>query len=110
MSFPDDFGNLVSLAHVKKIYERLDVFDDRLGAGDSRMGSIEAELAKNTAATKEVADGVQEIIAFFSAMKGGLKVLGWLGKLAKPLTALVALGLALWSAYLAYRNGVVGMR
>lgn len=110
MGVTDDFGNLVGAAHIKTIYERLDHVDVRMEAGDSRMGNIEAELARNTAATKEIADGVQEIIAFFAAMKGGLKVLGWLGKLAKPMTALVALGLTLWSAYLAYRNGVGGGR
>ena len=106
----DDYGNLVPPAHPKTIYERLDVFDERLGAGDSRMSSIEAELAKNTAATKEIADGVATIITLFATLKNGFKVLVWLEKLAKPITALLALGLALWSSYLAYRNGVGGGR
>lgn len=99
----DDYGNQVSPPRPKTINERLET-------GDVRMAAIEVDLAANTKATQDLAARVQEILDFFDAMKGGLKVLGWLGKLAKPLTALVALGLALWSAYLAYRNGFGGGR
>lgn len=106
----DDFGDLVGPAHIKTIYARLDHVDERMDTGDSRMGSIETELAKNTAATARVEAGTEELLGILNAMKGGLKVLEGLGKLAKPVTALVALGLALWSAYLAFRNGGIGPR
>jgi hypothetical protein len=42
-----------------------------------------------------------ELLEFFTAMKGAFKVLNWVGKVAKPLAAIVMLGgacVAFWTA------------
>lgn len=48
----------------------------RLDVSDARMVAIEQSLKDNTDVTKEVRD-------FLTAMRGGFKVLGWLGTGAK---------------------------
>lgn len=48
----------------------------QLSAGDTRMSSMSAELVANTATTTEVRD-------LLAALKGGMKVLEWLGKAAR---------------------------
>lgn len=42
-----------------------------------------------------------KLLEFFTAMKGAFKVLNWVGKVAKPLAAIVMLGgacVAFWTA------------
>ena len=78
----DDFGNLVEPTNARTINERLD-------AGDRRMAAIEIDLAANTRATQELAAAVQDVVNFFSTMKGAFKALDMLGKLAKPMGYIV---------------------
>lgn len=109
----DDFGNAIGSA--KTINERLQVLgasmDDMRGSlrsGDERMTRIEdnaatlrAELADNTKATRAVADNTAELVELFQSFKGAIKVLNWLGKLAKPMAYIVGLGTAcvgFWAA------------
>ena len=47
-------------------------------------------LAENTAITKEIKDA-------FDALKGGFKVLGWIGAAAKWVAAVVTAGGVLWA-------------
>lgn len=71
-----------------------------LRKGSERMARIERQLAENTATTAEntqainaVRERTDEMVEVFMAMKGGFKVLGWLGQLAKwaaPIIALIA--------------------
>jgi hypothetical protein len=59
-------------------------------------------LAENTKVTQHVSAGTSELIEFFSAMKGAFKVMGWIGALAKPMGAIVALFASVavgWSAF-----------
>lgn len=109
----DDYGN--ALTGAKTINERLQVLGasmdevrGSLRSGDERMTRIEdnaatlrAELASNTQATKEVADNTRELVELFQSFKGAIKVLNWLGKLAKPMAYIVGLGTAcvgFWAA------------
>lgn len=83
-------------------------------AGDQRMARIEQQLAdqrqaifdnttttqqtasttaENTRAIKAVHDRTDEMVELFNAMKGGFKVLGWLGqgvKWAAPVIGAIA--------------------
>lgn len=111
----DDYGN--ALGQAKTINERLQMLGDSitevresLSSGDVRMTRIEdnaeamrAELAANTKATKAIAENTSELVEFFAAMKGAFKVLNWLGKIAKPVAAIVGLCTALFAAYAAWR-------
>lgn len=65
------------------------------------MTRIEDGLAANTAATEAIRDSTAELVEVFRAMQGALKVLDWLGRLARPMSYIVALaaaGVGLWSA------------
>lgn len=98
----DDYGNLVPPSAVRGISQRLD-------DGDARMTRIEADLANNTKATQENTRATQEVskntadlVELIKAFKGMFKVLDWLGRMAKPIASILALGsagLALWAAW-----------
>lgn len=79
--------------------------EKRLLVGDGEIKQIRDDLALNTAETKKIASSTAEIVEFFESMKGAFKVLNWIGALAKPLGAIVALGVAMWGAWTAYRYG-----
>ena len=90
----DDYGDALHAATARAINERLD-------EGDARMTSIEGELRANTEATHAIKADTAELVELFRAFKGAVKVLNWLGKLAKPIAGIVGLGAALlgfWSA------------
>lgn len=73
----------------------------RLDAGDARMARIEADLTALRADLQTLKTQIDDLIEFFGSLKGAWKVLDWLGKLAKPLGAIVGLGAAfaaLWAA------------
>ena len=88
----DDYGDLVEPATARSIGEQLD-------AGDARMTRIEADLAALRAQ-------IAELLEYLNAVRGALKVLNWLGKLAKPLGYIVAFGAACVSFWAAVKNGV----
>lgn len=92
----DDYGDL--LPSQSEIAKRLD-------AGDSRMGRLEEGLEKNTRATEGMARDVAMLVDFLAAMRGALKVLNWLGKVAKPLGYIVALATAAVSFWAALKGG-----
>lgn len=77
----------------------------RLAIGDETMASLRADLAENTSATIRTESNTAEIVEFFMAMKGAFKVLNWIGALAKPITALVALAAVTWGAFLTIKTG-----
>ena len=74
----------------------------RLDSGDARMTRIESDLSANTEATKRMATSIAEMVEVFENLKGGFKVFEYLGKLAKPMAAIVALvaaAVGLWTAW-----------
>ena len=77
----------------------------RLDAGDARMARIEKSLAANTAATARVEGNTAELLEWFASGKGAFKVLEGLGKLAKPLAAIVGLCVAIATAWTIFRTG-----
>lgn len=94
----DDYGNLVATASTTNLYARMDI-------GDERMDRIELELAANTVATKEVASNTAELVGILNALKGAFKVIEFIGKLAKPLGYIVALGVAMSAVWTAAKHG-----
>lgn len=94
----DDFGNLVHTPGTASITERLN-------AGDARMTRIEQNLAANTAATRETAENTSELVDIFRAFKGAMKVLEYVGKLAKPLGYILKAGLAVAAVWVAVKTG-----
>lgn len=93
----DDYGNNVEPPSIAALTERLD-------KGDARFARVEKELADNTAATQRLEKSTADMVEFFSAMKGAFKVLNWIGAAAKPFASIVALGTAIWGAWLTLRG------
>jgi hypothetical protein len=59
-----------------------------------RMDKLEEKLAQNTEATQRVDTSTRELVDILTSWKGAMKVIEFLGKLAKPLAAMVALAAA----------------
>jgi len=70
------------------------------------MQQIKDNLKENTDATKRIDASTKEIVEFFESMKGAFKVLNWIGKLARPIGAIVLLGTSLWGAWTAFKSGI----
>lgn len=77
--------------------------DGQLVALCERMGSIEksherleAQVAENTEMTKRIETNTAGVIEAFAAVLGGLKVLGFLAKMAKWASWLAAGAGAMW--------------
>lgn len=94
----DDFGNQLQHEAISARFEK----------GIKRMQAIEAEVHSARAELHELCqlrEDLAEMLDFFKAMKGAFKVLNWVGALAKPLAGLVALGVALATAWATARGG-----
>lgn len=83
-----------------------DINDIPSGLGElrDRVGNLERGLADNTATTKRIETDTTEMIEMFRSWQGAMKVLEIIGKAAKPLAALVSLGVAV-GAYFAHWKG-----
>lgn len=77
----------------------LHAIHQRLDAGDRRMQAIERDLKLNTEATEAVRANTAELLDAFAALQGAFKVLGWIGKAAKPLGWLAATVVAIAGAW-----------
>lgn len=67
---------------------------------DLRLDTLEFALAANTTATNSVKTDTADLVGALKAIQGGMTVLGWLGKFAKPLLMLGVPGaivLATWN-------------
>ncbi len=79
--------------------ERLAAIEQRLQRGDDRMGTIERNVAENTAITREIHEILQ-------LGRNGLRILGALGTATKWLASLIAACGAAWGVLTAARPGV----
>jgi hypothetical protein len=82
--------------------EEIAAIHARLDAGYARMARIEQSLKANTEATERVESNTREVIGLFALAANGFKALEGLGKLAKPVAAILGLGaaaLSLWAAF-----------
>lgn len=79
----------------------LAAINDRLNRGEIRMAAIERDLSANTSATREVVDNTRDLLDAFDALQGAFKVLGWIGRAARPfgwIAAAVAACAGAWAA------------
>ena len=100
--------------------ENLQQIHAELAQGDKRMFDITQEvtvikleqaefrvlLKENTDATQQIGRDLAEILDFFNSVKGAFKVLGWIGKLAKPVGAIGGLGASVLALWTAFKSGV----
>lgn len=71
----------------------------RMDSMDEQIQANTTEIKANTAITLRVEKNTGEVLEVFSAVKGGFRVLEWIGKGAKWLAAISAAGLVLWKVF-----------
>ena len=71
---------------------------DSFAKGSARMNRMEEAIRANTASTQEVQNDTKELLEVFKAVKGGFRVLGWIGAAAKWLGGIAAAGTAIYAA------------
>lgn len=62
----------------------------RMTAIEGRMTAVEQGMKENTKITAEIAEGTTELLDLFKSVKGGFKVMGWLGNFAKWVAGIAA--------------------
>ena len=58
----------------------------------ARVDRMGADLAENTASTNRLESSTSDLIDAFSAIRGGLTVLSWIGKVGLPIGAMLLAG------------------
>jgi hypothetical protein len=66
---------------------------------DARFDTVEEALALNTQATNTIKSNTDDLVEILNSWRGAMKVFEFIGKLAKPIGALVTFFLALWAAW-----------
>lgn len=89
----DDYGNQMHHPTIAQMWERMD--------------QLQRQLDENTESTKRTEENTSELIDILHSLKGAFRVLTWVGGLAKPVGAIVSLGLALWGVLQAFKTGVM---
>ena len=87
----DDFGNEVVHPTMQQMRWRMD--------------KLESGLVENTKSTKRIEDNTDELVDILNSVKSAFKVLTWIGKIAKPLSAIIGLCLGIWAGILALKTG-----
>lgn len=90
----------------KAVLDRLAAIERRLDAGSARMDRQDKALAGQSAAIAENTGMTRELLELFTAVKGGLKVLGGLGVAGKWLGGLAAAAASIYTlVYMATHGG-----
>lgn len=99
---------------------QLDTVISRLDDGDRRFARIEQNqalsaermtrveeslstqgksLTENTQATQQIASDTGDLVEFTKTMQSFAKLVVWIGKAAKPVTAIILFGIAAWQGW-----------
>lgn len=65
---------------------------EQLNTLSARVGTLEDMQAEQMQQTTRIENNTAELISAFNAFKGAWVVLNWIGKLAKPIAAIVSIG------------------
>lgn len=95
----DDHGNELPATTLQQINGRFDQGSVRMSGIEREQAATVQELAATRQELHQLKQQLADLLEFFTAMKGAFKVLNWLGKLAKPTAAIMALGVALAGAW-----------
>ena len=82
-----------------------DKVDRRLEDGDNRMQTMADGLDENTRATQAIKADTEELVDLLHSVKGALKMLDMLARLARPLGFLAAAGASFYAFYVALKGG-----
>ena len=70
-----------------------------------RVSSVEDAVEVNTRLTEGINSDTKEILGVFASWKGAMSALDMIGKLARPLSYIAALGAAIAGMYAAFKTG-----
>lgn len=79
---------------------------DRVGRLETGFSEMRDELTRNSESTKRVEENTSSLVEFFGAMQGLFKLLNWCGKIAKPVSYILASGAALVGLFTAWKSGI----
>ena len=97
----DDYGNELPATTLQQVNKRFNQGSERMAAIERDLKVLAQGLHEERQELQELKQQLAEMLEFFTAMKGAFKVLNWVGKVAKPLAAIVMLGgacVAFWTA------------
>lgn len=77
----------------------------RIDSVEAMILSIQMALAKNTSITNTTAHSTADLLSILTACRGAFKVLEYIGKLAKPLGYILALGTTIIGLWTTFRLG-----
>jgi hypothetical protein len=102
----NDYGDELPAMTAQQVNHRLDkgsermtVIERELGETSRKLGEALGALGETRQELHELKQQLADLLVFFTAMTGAFKVLRWMGMLAKPMAAIVALGVALIGAW-----------
>lgn len=101
----DDYGDELPAVTRQQINERFDKGSERMAAIERDLKTVAQGLQEERQELQELKQQLAEMLEFFTAMKGAFKVLNWVGKVAKPLAAIVMLGGACVGFWTAIKTG-----
>ena len=87
---------------------RLDEVMERISAIEREQCLINQRFETSAKAIENVQTNTQDMLTVFESWKGAMKVLEWIGKIAKPLIYIVGLGTAVFTAYTTLKTGGLG--
>ncbi|MBS3018528.1 hypothetical protein DJFAAGMI_01260 [Comamonas sp. PE63] len=101
----DDYGNELPALTRAQINERFDKGSERMAVIERDLKALAQGLREERRELQELKHQLADLLEFFTAMKGAFKVLNWVGKVAKPLAAIVMLGGACMAFWTNLRGG-----
>lgn len=85
--------------------DQMDLMKRHLESVQQQLDLVTAIDSKQSAAIDTLVTNTAEILEVFASWKGAMKVLDYLGRVAKPLGYIVALGASAMAVWTAYRTG-----
>lgn len=86
--------------------ERLQEGDQRMNHLQGQIDSLRQAIDENTALTQKVHESTSGLIEILEALRGGMRVIEFLGRIARPVGYIVAAGTAIFTAYKTTRWGI----
>jgi ABC-type transporter Mla subunit MlaD len=100
----DDYGYEIPAQTLEQINSRFDEGSSRMGGIEREQAATAQELGATRQELHELKLQLADLLDFFGTMNAAIKVFNWVGKLAKPMTAIVGLGAACLAAWGAWRG------
>ena len=79
--------------------------DEHHADNQQRLRALEVAMSANAVATERLTGDTQELLDLFRSVKGGFKVMGWLGGFAKWVAGIAAAFAAIYAFVQNIRGG-----